>query len=136
MSIGLTNEQLEIVKGMTDFAKAVSDQIYHIMENHGLDKVNGFRFAITVDPAFETITKIIDIGSYCNIEDGKPAGYCRLTKGKDEMEFSPLGKNSAEYEWLFADEPLKSKMKEILDMNKEKPLPVDGFWVGKDYGEE
>ena len=126
MGVRLTDEQLLTVKMMAQYMENFADHLYHIMQNHGLDKINGFKVEIKVDPAFDYITKTIDIGSGIYND----SGYVRLTRGKEEKRYAPTGKNSAEYEWLFADETVRSRMEKILD--REKPLPADGLWVGDD----
>ena len=132
VGVQLTEHQLDVVKKMTEFAEASANQIYHIMENHGLDKVKGFKFQIDVDPEFPSITKQIEIGCFSNLyDDNNPAGYCKLVAGKGDSKYECLGKNSAEYEWLFADESIKDRMRKILDAGKH-PLPPDGMWVSAD----
>ena len=119
-----------IVKGMVDIAKATANQLLHIMQNHGLDKVEGFSFKIKVDPEFDLITKSIEIGNYLNLEENKGAGYCNLVAGKDSYDYSPLSKNSPEYAWLFACP--EDRMRKIMDAGTH-PLPNDGLWIGADY---
>ena len=136
MGVKLTKEQMKILKGLIDFSEASANQIYHIMENHGLDKIKGFKIQIDVDPEFPTIAKQIEIGRFTNLDDeNNPAGYCKLTSGKDDLKYECLGKNSAEYEWLFADEAVKDRMREILDSAKH-PLPPDGLWVGSSHNSD
>ena len=135
MSVKLTEHQMMIVKGMTDIAKATANQLLHIMENHGLDKVEGFQFAIEVCPQYPLIAKNIMIGSFLNMEENKDAGYCHLVAGKDSYEYSPISKNSPEYEWLFAHPSVKERMRKILDAGTH-PLPDDGLWVGADYNSD
>lgn len=132
MAVKLTEHQLMIVNGMVDIAKATANQLIHIMENHGLDKVEGFSFKIEIDPEFELIAKNITIGSFQNMEENKAAGYCHLVAGKDSYEYSPISKNSPEYEWLFAHPALKERMRKIMDAGAH-PLPDDGLWIGSDY---
>lgn len=133
MAVNLTEHQLMIVKGMVDIAKATANQLLHIMENHGLDKVNGFKFSITIDPKWDLATKEIEIGCYSNHDDDDPnAGYCELSAGRKSYDYVPTGKNSSEYEWLFADDSLKERMRKILDAGTH-PLPNDGLWIGADY---
>lgn len=123
MAVKLTEEQFEIVKGMTEYVERVADQVYHIMINHGLNKVEGFNLRLSVSPWLTFTTKQIEIGMGVNCD----SGYVMLTKGKDESEYVPTGKNSAEYERLFASEKVRSRMEKIVP--GEKPLPPDGLWV-------
>ena len=125
MGVKLTDEQLEVVKKMTEFAEATANQIYHIMKNHGLDKVKGCRININVTPEYDMTTMNIVVGSPESIDS---FGYIDLARGKDEEKYAPIGKNSAEYELLFANEAIRSRMEKIL--HREKPLPPDGLWVG------
>ena len=126
MGVRLTDEQLLTVKMMAQYMENFADQLYHIMQNHGLDKVDGFKVEIRVDPSCDYITKLIDIGNGIYND----SGFVRLTKGKGEERYAPTGKNSAEYEWLFADPSLAERMQKII--HREKPLPADGLWVGDD----
>jgi len=127
VGVKLTAEQLEVVKKMTEFAEATANQIYHIMTNHGLDKVEGCRININVTPEYNITTMNIVVGSP---ESRNSFGYIDLARGKDEEKYAPIGTNSAEYELLFADEAIRSRMEEIL--HRKKPLPPDGLWVGAD----
>jgi hypothetical protein len=125
MKLKLTADQMEVVKGMALFAEASANQIYHIMENHGLDKVIGCRLAITVIPENTFTMRNIVLGS-----PDSEFGYIDLARGKADEKYAPIGKNSAEYELLFADEAIRSRMEKIL--HREKPLPPDGLWVSSD----
>ena len=131
MNVNLTGEQLLCVKQMTSLVESVGTQIYHIMENHGLNDVEGCRLVLTVDPAKDLSTVDISIG-YTD----SPFGKVTICRGKKCDKFTPYGKNSTEYELLFADAAIKEKMMKILSYNKQKELPADGLWVGKEYGEE
>ena len=124
MAVKLTDDQFETVKVMVGLMGNFADQLYHIMENHGLDKVKGFQVVLTVDPQFDFVTKQIEIGTNLRSD----SGYVSLTKGKGEDKYAPTGKNSAEYECLFASETTRSRMEKVL--HREKPLPPDGLWVG------
>lgn len=129
MGIALTEHQLMIVKGMMQIAENTANQLYHIMENHGLDKVKDFKISIRINPDLELNTKAITIGYDGNANDEKTAGYCERSRGKHEDKFICVGKNSAEYEWLFADKAVKDRMRKILDAGTH-PLPPDGLWIG------
>lgn len=126
MEVQLTNEQLRTVKQMMEYAQAFCNQIYHIMENHGLDKIDGCSLIMTVDPKMDMVTRNIQMGT------GKEFGLVRMARGKIDKKYMVYGNNSVEYELLFADDAIKQKMFEILDRNK-KPNPPDGLWVGDDY---
>lgn len=127
MAVKLTEDQQEVLKSMIEYAEIFADQIHEIMKNHGLDKVNGCRLSIIVEPEFLFATEQVIFG-----HEETDAGIVNLTKGrrtKDE-KFTLSGKNSYEYEKLFADETIRS----ILEKGngREKPLPPDGLWVGAD----
>lgn len=125
MGVKLTEHQMNIVKGMVEFAEASANQIYHIMENHGLDKIDGCSLSITVTPKNTFTMRNIILGS-----PDSDFGYVDLARGTADEKYAPIGKNSAEYELLFADEAIRSRMEKIL--HKEKPLPPDGLWVSSD----
>lgn len=93
MATKLTSEQMDIVKGMVDFGKIFADQIMHIMKNHGLDKVPGCSLSIRVDPEFELTTETVVFGT-----EYMDTGVLRLTKGKFDKRFCPLGKNDPDIE--------------------------------------
>ena len=132
MSVKLTADQMGIVQGLMEFAQAFCNEAYHIMVNHGLDKVDGCFISASVDPSEDLCTKVIGLGE----DVDKDFGKIRMTRGMHETKFTPLGTNSAEYELMFADDSVKEAMRKFLNANKEKPYPEDGLWVGKDYGEE
>jgi len=127
MAVTLTDEQFLAVKSMAEFCGVFADQLYKIIVDHELDKVSGFVVDITVDPSMDFVTKKIEIGQG---NRSHSAGYIRLTKGKKEDRYAPTGKNSAEYECLFADPEVAERMRGVLA--KEKPLPADGMWLGDD----
>ena len=131
MSVRLTSEQMVIIKGLMEYAQAFCDQVFHIMQNHGLDKVNGCSLSLYVDPKCQFVNENVVIGNSITEDFGR----IQMSKGLNEMNFSPLGKNSAEYELLFATGELKEALRKVL-MTDEKPLPQDGLWVGNDNGEE
>ena len=124
MAVKLTQQQQEVLQSMVGFAETFADQILTIMQHHGLTGIEGCQLTVNVDPSFLFSTETVTFG-----QDGKPSGKISLTKGrrsKDE-EFVPVGRNSAEYELLFADETVRSILEER--MQREKPLPPDGLWV-------
>ena len=128
MAVKLTEHQMNVVKEMVKLSGNFADQIYHIMENHGLNVIDGFTFAVSVNPANVYATKSICIGDSIHSDAGK----IWLSKGRRSLgeKFEPFGKNSPEYELLFADEAVRSRMGKIL--HREKPLPPDGLWIGDD----
>ena len=129
MGIALTEHQLMIVKGMVQIAENTANQLWHIMENHGLDKVEGFQMDIMVNPKYEMTTMEVNIGHCFNVGIEGTAGGCSLARGKKDAKYTCNGKNSAEYEWLFADEAVKDRMRKVLDAGTH-PLPPDGLWIG------
>ena len=128
MAVKLTESQMTTLKGMTEIAGHLADQLLYIMRNHGLDKIPGCRISIEVNPEFRFTTEKIQVG----FPDFGDFGYAMLTKGAyDNDDFIPTGSlNSAEYEQLFADDAVKARIRAIL--HQEKPLPPDGLWVGDD----
>lgn len=125
MNEKLTMEQLQVVKKMTELAEAFATQIYHIMENHGLDKIPGCALKVTVTPEYKYTTRDIMLGTL-----DSDFGFCMLSMGKDEKKYTTYGKNSPIYQLLFCDPAIKEQMEEIVTW---KPLPPDGMWVGDDY---
>ena len=125
----LTSEQMVIVKGLMEFAQAFCNQVQHIFENHGLDKIDGCRLHLWVDPDDKIISRNITIG----LDRDKDFGRIKMVAGKDDESYMTLGENSAEYLILFEKTDRKEAMRKALE---EKPLPVDGFWVGRDFMEE
>ena len=123
MGVKLTNHQFDVVKRMTGFCEAFANQLYHIMKNHGLDQIDGCSVSITVTPKHDYTTMDIVVGT-----PDTDFGYIDLARGKADEKYAPIGKNSAEYELLFADEAVRSRMEKVL--HREKPLPPDGLWVG------
>ena len=121
MAIKLTQDQQNALKKMVGFCEVFADQIYMIMKHHGLD---GTSLRITVDPLYNFSTNVIHYGK--NPDDDY--GEISLSKGVYDHDYKPFGRNSAEYELLFADEAVRKAIQERLD--REKPLPPDGLWVG------
>lgn len=123
MAIKLSKDQQEALKKMMGFAEVFADQIYTIMKHHGLD---GTDFAINVDPNMKFVTRKIRYG----IHSEDDFGQIVLTRGIYDDEYKPTGKNSAEYELLFANETVRKAIEERF--NREKPLPPDGLWISAD----
>lgn len=123
MAIKLTEDQLQIVEGMADFAKALASHFLTVMENHGLDQIEGCKLAISVDPSLHYTTCNIHIG-----ELNSDFGHVSIAKGRKDEKFEVYGTNSPEYEMLFADEATRKRMEKLL--HREKPLPPDGLWIG------
>ena len=127
MAITLTDQQLTVTKGLAEFAERMADQMLHIMENHGLDKIEGFKIQVNVDPHKIFTTNEVIIGN----DPMSESGYVNLARGKQFNGYQPLGKNSPEYELLFASEEVRERMQRFLDSAKH-PLPPDGLWIGDD----
>ena len=123
----MTREQYKAVADITRYCEHAAENILMLMQHHGLDKVDGMQFSISVDPKFKLSTKAVTIGAASNMETGRIAGYCLLASGEDEEKYAPIGTNSPEYERIFASDELKERMREIR--NAEKPLPPDGLWL-------
>ena len=123
MAITLSEDQQEKLKHMVEFAEVFADQMHTIMKNHGLAEIDGCRLDITVDPHGNYLTEHILFG-----KTDSDAGVINLGKGKNDAKFTPFGRNSAEYELLFADETVRKAIESRL--HREKPLPPDGLWIG------
>ena len=123
MAIKFTQEQLKVIKQMVVFAENFADQMYKIMIDHHLDTVDGCGINICVNPRIELASRYVAVGS-----DNSDAGIIRRCKGDMTNEkYKVTGKNSLEYEILFADDELR---KRILDnLKDEPPLPPDGLWL-------
>ena len=124
MAVKLTDRQQEVMKSMVEFSEVFADQIYDIMRNHGLSNIDGCGLQISVDPSCLFTTEVVAFG-----REDSDSGYIYLTKGRrsSNERFVPTGKNSHEYELLFADEATRIKMQKAAQ--KEKPLPPDGLWI-------
>lgn len=118
--VNLTDTQLEMVRGIVLFAEAFCNQVYHIMQNHGLDKVSGCGIRITVDPSYEMTNRNILLGN-----PDSDFGYCNISRGKYEDDYTLYGRNSCTYEKLFGKQ---QKMITDQDVARNIPLPEDGFW--------
>jgi hypothetical protein len=125
MAVKLTKRQQEVMKSMVEFAEVFADQVYDIMRNHGLSDIDGCRLDISVDPSCLFTTEVVMFG-----RGNKDSGNIYLTKGRRSKHerFVPTGKNSPEYERLFANETVRTAMEAGND--NEKPLPPDGLWIG------
>ena len=125
MAIKLLDRQQEVMKHMVEFAEVFADQMLEIMKNHGLTKIDGCELTISVDPSCLFTTETIQFG-----REEKDSGVIHLAKGRRSSceKFTPFGNNSAEYELLFADEAVRKAIEARL--NREKPLPPDGLWIG------
>ena len=128
MAVKLTEEQQKILKGLMYVSGKFADQILHIMKNHGLSAIDGCELTINVNPDFLFSTECVTFGRI-----DSDAGRIQISKGrrsKDE-QFLPVGKNSYEYELLFADEAVRRAMER--GKPDEKPLPPDGMWISDNY---
>ena len=126
MAVTLTEEQIGIVKSMGRICEGIANQLFHIMENHGLDKVEGCHVVIDVCPKYNSVTREISIG-----EHETPFGTICMIRGKSEDEYRIFGQNtSKEYEAVFDREAYAAGR--IPVTAGEKPLPPDGLWVGDD----
>lgn len=126
MGIKMTDSQLSAVEQTVKVAEAMANQLFHIMENNGLTKVQGGNLVIRIIPALKFTTQTIEFGY-----QHSDAGFVKLAKGVHDEQFAPTGnENSAAYELLFANDAIKERMRRILF--KEKPLPPDGLWIGDD----
>lgn len=123
MAIKFTQEQLKVIKQMVVFAENFADQMLKIMTDHHLDTVDGCNLNICVSPSIELANRYVAFGS-----DDSDAGIIRLFKGDMTNEkYKATGKNSLEYEILFADDELRKRIFENL--KDEPPLPPDGLWL-------
>lgn len=113
-------EQLKVIKQMTVFAEKFADQILKIMYDHQLDKAEGCKMSIYVDPGFDPVPCQIRFGEY-----DKESGRFELIR--QEGEYRAIGKNSLEYEIIFASEKLRSRILENL--HDDPPYPPDGLWL-------
>ena len=116
--VKLTDEQLEILKGIVMFTEAYCNQVYHIMQNHGLDKIDGCGIRVTVDPSYEMTNRNILLGN-----PDSDFGYCNISRGKYENEYTLYGRNSCTFEELFGRHRIT-----VPDVKDNVPLPEDGFW--------
>lgn len=124
MGIALTEHQMMILKHMVRMSEAFANNLYHIMENHGLDKIEGCSINIDVDPKYKSITKKISIG-----ERDSAFGFAEFIMGVHEDAFKLWdASHSKEYDRLFKDEAIRGGIK--VSEESEKPLPPDGLWIG------
>lgn len=126
MAVKLTDEQMKILEGVIHLSEDFADQVYHIMQNHGLDKIEGSCLTVSVEPEALFTTKVVSFGH----DEDSDAGRLWLAKGRRYLneQFLPFGKNSTEYLMLFASEAVRRRLQE--DKAREKPLPPDGLWIG------
>lgn len=123
MAVKFTSEQLKVIKQMVIFSENFADQIWKIMTDHQLDKVEGCSLRISVDPQYNLARNSVIFGT-----KDKDAGHVTLVKGDlDNENYKVIGHISLEYEILFADKELRER---ILDnLKDEPPLPPDGLWL-------
>ena len=120
-----TDEQLKVVKSVVEYAEQFADGLWKIMQNHGIDKIAGSGILIEVNPDQDLCNRRVEFG-----KENSPAGFVTLTRGKTENKYTCLGKNSPEYEFMFAPPEWSDRMREIV--KGSKPLPPDGLWVGRE----
>lgn len=123
MAIKLSKGQQDSLKKMMGFCEVFADEILLIMRDHGLDKIQGCSVSINVNPHLPFLIEDVRFGQI-----NSDSGIINLGKGYLNETFTPYGRNSAEYELLFADEAVRKAIQEGL--NRKKPLPPDGLWVG------
>jgi len=125
MALKLTREQLEAVRRIAVYSENFLEQVEKIAVNAGLDQIEGCCFWMAYNPSMNLTTKNITIG------DGKPDfGYAKISKGRGEKKYAAYGKNSFEYEILFADEGLRERIQAAVDAGKS--FPPDGLWISAD----
>ena len=130
MAVKYTDDQLIAIKGLMEICGNFADQILHILQNHNLDT----EMKITVNPDYSQITRMIEFGE----EYGrKGCGYIKLVKGLEDNEYTTVGRNSHEYECLFAGAENLERVSRILQKEKgfvpddlpfcddSNPVPVD-----------
>lgn len=129
----LTTEQMEVAKKLIEFTQNFSDQVVHIMKNHGLWQ-KGFELKLRIDPLAECLTEEIQFHRW--VEDGEGQFKECVDRVKSQNEMFGKGwynlptHTSREFIHLF-DEPTDGTGKE-KGKTDEKPLPPDGMWVGSD----
>ena len=127
--VEFTGEQMEVVKGLVNACENFADQMFHVMQNHGLNKVNGCKLTIDIDPSLEFCTKTIEFG-----KENSNAGYIQLSKAFKGGFYQPFGLNSHEYEEMFdvvrvAKEQLEREEQIRSGKHEKKELPPDGMWI-------
>ena len=127
MAVKYTDDQLATIKSLMEICENFADQVWHIIQNHELDKVEGTVLKIEVNPAYELITKEIQFGQSLESD----SGTVKLSKGKKENRYAPTGKNSAEYECLFATPEVAERISRIL--KNTKPVLSNDIWIGDDH---
>ena len=118
--VKFTDKQLSAIRDMMRIAGNFADQLHKIMIDFEMDKVEGCQLRIDINPSCSFVTKELEFGLM-----GTDAGFVRLSRGKNETGYSPLGTNSPEYEWLFADPAIAERIQRIvLGSQVEQPRPV------------
>ena len=80
VGVALTNDQMKTLKSMVEFAEVFADQVLQIMKNSGLDKIQGCRLNIQVEPDCQFTTESVTFG----YDRDDAAGKIWLTKGRRE----------------------------------------------------
>ena len=124
MGVKLTEHQLQTLKHTVRMSEAFANSLLHIMQNHGLDKVDGCDITIQVNPNYESICREISIGNF-----DTDFGFAQFIRGKNDAEYHLwTGRHSGEYERVFAEEAIQAGIDPFP--KAEKPLPPDGLWIG------
>ena len=124
----LTEQQLSVIEKLESFAENFADAVYKTMIDHGLDRIEGLRIGVNVDPHYEYITRRVLIGYY-----DTPSGHVTLNKGKGMSSFVVSDTNSEEYERIFnGSEDSEGKEQ---DGDQQKPVPPDGLWISTHDGD-
>ena len=95
----LTSRQMAVVREMVRMTEAFGNSLLHIMENHGLDGVDGCDIILQVCPKYVSITREINLGTR-----DSDFGEATLIRGKEDAYWKLSEPCSAEYARLFADE--------------------------------
>ena len=114
MAVKYTDEQLLVIKAIAEMSERFADQILHIMQNHGLDKIPGTEMTIDIDPSMSQVMKQIEFGRSL-FYDTNDSGYFKLTRGKDETGYALNGRCSYEYEVLFAPVEVTERIRKVLN---------------------
>lgn len=125
-SVKYTDKQLQILKGIIEYSESFASVMLETIKKAGLDKVEGCRLAVTINPDNDFVTRFVSFGEDVNYD----SGHITMVKGKDDKQYVPSGSSTPEYVFLLAPNEIRARMREILSASAVTP---DSIWMRSDY---
>ena len=120
-NMDMTAEQYAAIKTAMNYAVHTAEIINKILTEAGLKDHINHSILMSVTPRIGL--------SYATYGDRncEETGYAKIIKSSGDEDYAVSDDSSIEYQILFADKNLRSRLQRVLQSEKE--LPMDGLWV-------